>query len=78
MAEPGEEDEVPRSYADLFVARLGRIVGSTEIATFRIEEDFNGPELNPVSYFRTSDVSLVFASVESYSTMTRAENERVN
>jgi hypothetical protein len=57
MEELGEEDEVPRSYADLFVARLGRIVSSTEIATYRIEEDFAGPELRPVSYFRTSGVS---------------------
>jgi hypothetical protein len=57
MEDLEEYDMVPRSYADLFVARLGRIVGSTEIATFRIEEAFGGMELNPVSYFRTSGVS---------------------
>lgn len=57
MAELGDDDEVPRSYADLFVARLGRIVGSTEIATFRIEETFGEREVRPVSYFRTASVS---------------------
>lgn len=57
MERLGEDDEVPRSFADLFVARLGRIVGSTEIATFRIEEAFGGKEVLPVSYFRTTAVS---------------------
>ncbi|HSU67031.1 MAG TPA: hypothetical protein VLJ39_09180 [Tepidisphaeraceae bacterium] len=57
MTDPGEDDEVPRSYADLFVARLGRIVQSTEMATFRVEEAFGGKRLLPVSYFRASDVS---------------------
>jgi hypothetical protein len=55
--EMAEDDQVPRSYADLFIARLGRIVDSTEIATFRIVHAFGGKEVLPVSYFRTRAVS---------------------